>query len=157
MGYRDETTFSDELIAFLFSCRSNSIRKKILFEKVKRRNKVAVNTYYKNISRLKSRGIIEEKNDFFYLSNKGKIIHQNPYKKINEKPGKLNKILIIFDIPERKKKVREWIRRQLKGWDFEMVQKSVWIGDGPLPQGFMDRLKFLCVDRGVKVYKLRKV
>ena len=151
-----ETTFTDELIAFLLSCHSNSIRKKILWERIQKKRKISQNIYCQNIYRLKKRGILEDKNDTFYLSQKGRVFFQNPYKKVKEKPLKDNKILVIFDIPETKRKVRTWIRNQIKEWDFEMIQKSVWIGYGPLPKEFTERLKILKVNDGVKIYNLRK-
>lgn len=151
-----KTTFADELIAFLFSCHSTSIRKKILWEQIQKKRKISQNVYYQNIYRLKKRGILEDKNDTFYLSQKGKRIFGNLYKRVKEKPLKNNKILIIFDIPETKRKVRTWIRNQIKEWDFEMVQKSVWVGYGPLPKEFVERLKFLEVSNGVKIYNLRR-
>lgn len=157
MGYYlDETTFTNKLVAFLFSCRSNSIRKRILWERVKRRSKISNKTYHQNIYRLKKRGILEDKNDIFLLSKKGIALYNNPYRKIKTKPLKTRKIFIIFDIPEKKKKVREWIRTQIKNWDFGMIQKSVWIGFGPLPKEFEERLKILGVNDGVKIYNLQK-
>ena len=153
---KKETTYTDELIAFLLSCRSSSIRKKILWERMQKRRKISSNTYYQSIYRLKKRGILESKNDMYFLSPKGKNLSCNLYSKIWKNPTKNNKILIIFDIPEPKKKVREWIRNQIKYWDFKMVQKSVWIGDGPLPDEFFERLKLLKVDSGVKTYNLQK-
>lgn len=151
-----ETTFTDELIAFLLSCRSNSIRKKILWERIQKRRKISQNVYYQNIHRLKKRGILEEKDNIFFLSQKGRAFFQNPYRKVKEKPLKNNKVLIIFDVPETKRKVRTWIRDQIKEWDFEMVQKSVWVGSGPLPKEFTERLKSLKVNSGVRVYNLRR-
>ena len=56
-------------------------------------------------------------------------------------PNKAEKILISFDIPETKKKIRDWLRNQIKYWDFEMIHKSLWLGYGPLPKEFNDRLK----------------
>ena len=151
-----ETTFTDELIAFLLSCRFNSIRKKILWERIQKKRKISQNVYYQNIYRLKKRGILEDKNDTLCISQKGKMFFQNPYRKVKEKPLKDNKVLVIFDIPETKRKVRTWIRNQIKEWDFEMIQKSVWIGYGPLPKEFTERLKILKVNDGVKIYNLRK-
>lgn len=151
-----KTTFADELIAFLLSCNSNSIRKKILWERIQKRRKISQNVYYQNINRLKKRGILEDSNGIVYLSRKGKMFFDNPYRRVKEKPLKDNKILVIFDVPETKRKVRTWIRDQIKEWDFKMVQKSVWIGYGPLPKEFIDRLKYLKVNDGVKVYNLRK-
>ena len=65
--------------------------------------------------------------------------------------------MIIFDIPENQRKVRTWIRNQIKDWDFEMIQKSVWIGYGPLPKEFTERLKNLGVNDGVKIFNLQKI
>lgn len=151
-----KTTFTDEIIAFLLSCRSTSIRKKILWEQIQKKRKISHDAYYQNIYRLKKRGILEDKNNTIYLSQKGKILFQNLYRKIKDEPLKNNKILMIFDIPETKRKVRTWIRNQIKEWDFEMVQKSVWIGYGPLPKEFIERLKYLKVSDGVKVYNLKR-
>lgn len=151
-----ETTFTDELIAFLLSSRSTSIRKKILWDRIQKKRKISQNVYYQNINRLKKRGILEDRDDTFCLSQKGKMFFQNSYKMVKEKPLKNNKVMIIFDIPETKRKVRTWIRNQIKEWDFKMIQKSVWIGYGPLPKEFTQRLKFLKVNDGVKVYNFRK-
>jgi DNA-binding transcriptional regulator PaaX len=93
-------------------------------------------------------------NDTYKLSKKGLIYYQNPYKSIREKLEKKNKIIIIFDIPENKKRVRDWIRRQIKFWDFEMIQKSVWMGYGPLPKEFSRRLKILKCENGVKIFNV---
>ena len=157
MGYYlDETTFTDELIAFLLSCRSNSIRKKILWERVQKRRKISRDVYCQSIYRLKKRGIIQDKNGIFHLAQKGEKFFYNTFRKIKTKPIKTCRVMIIFDIPERKRKVRSWIRRQIKDWDFKMVQKSVWIGYGPVPEEFTKRLKILKVYDGVKIYDIRK-
>lgn len=41
--------------------------------------------------------------------------------------------LVVFDIPEAKKKYREALRRELVATDFLRLQDSVWIGKHPLP------------------------
>jgi len=157
MGYYlNETTFSDEIIAFLLSCRSNSIRKKILWELVQERRKISNHLYSQSLYRLKKRGIIKNKNDTIFLSNHGKKFYSSPYRKIGKNPLKNNKVMIIFDIPEKKRKVRSWIRSQIRDWDFKMIQKSVWVGYGPLPKEFEERLKILKVSDGVRVFNLKK-
>ena len=40
--------------------------------------------------------------------------------------------LVIFDIPEKHKRVRETLRRRLKEWGFNPWQKSVWASKKPL-------------------------
>jgi DNA-binding transcriptional regulator PaaX len=156
MGYYlNETTFTDELIAFLFSCRSNSIRKKILWERVQKRHKMSRLVFNQSMYRLNNKGIITNKGGVYKLSNRGIALYKNPYRRVMEKPSKVKKIIIIFDIPENKKKVREWLRRQIKDWDFEMIQKSVWIGFGPLPEEFTKRLKILGVEKGVRIFNVQ--
>jgi len=156
MGYYlDETTFVDELIAFLGSCKSSSIRKRILWERVSKRRKISQKVYNQTLYRLKKGGYINTINDRYFLSEKGKICCNNPYKRIKEKFKGNKKIIIIFDIPENHKKAREWIRQQIKYWDFKMIQKSVWMGFGPLPKEFDKRLKILKVDKGVKIMKVQ--
>lgn len=156
MGYYlNETTFTDELIAFLLSCRSNTIRKSILWERVSKRRKVSRLVYNQNLYRLRERGFLEQEGEIYRLSDKGRNYYINPYKKIREKPSKNKKIIIIFDIPEKNKRAREWIRGQIKLWDFEMIQKSVWVGYGPFPEEFKKRLKFLKIDDGVKVFNVQ--
>ena len=37
-----------------------------------------------------------------------------------------------------------------------MIQKSVWLGDGPLPKEFTERLRLLGVEKDVKVFTVQK-
>ena len=66
--------------------------------------------------------------------------------------------VIVFDIPERKRSYRAWIRQILENYNYRILQKSVWIGKSKLPEDFIKKLKeynfldcvhiFLVVDRG---------
>ncbi|MFA5827686.1 MAG: hypothetical protein WC839_04330 [Candidatus Paceibacterota bacterium] len=150
-----KNTFSEELIAFFFSCKSHKMRRAILYEFAKKRFELERSVYNQNIYRLKKNGfLIQDENDFS-LSSKGVSYFTNPYRHIKEKIEKKNKIIFIFDIPENKRKVREWLRNQIKFWDFEMIQKSVWVGYGPFPQDFLNRLKLLEVDKCVKIFNVQ--
>lgn len=150
-----QNTISDELIAFLFSCKSNRIRRRILYERAKKRFEMEKSVYNQNIYRLKKNGYLNQDQDTFILSSKGVAYYTNQYRHIKSKIEKKNKIIFIFDIPENKKKVREWIRFQIKFWDFEMIQKSVWVGYGPFPLEFLNRLKLLEVDKCVKIFNVQ--
>lgn len=35
--------------------------------------------------------------------------------------------IVVWDIPENKRRLRDLLRRKLKEWKFEHVQKSVWV------------------------------
>ena len=155
MNYKYKSTFSEELIAYLFSCKSHKIRKQILYELMQKKIKKEKSVYNQNIYRLKKNGFIIQDGMDLLLSPKGISYYKNPYRYITEKIEKKNKIIFIFDIPENKRKVRNWIRDQIKFWDFEMIQKSVWVGYGPLPLDFMNRLKLLEVDKCVRIFNVQ--
>ena len=65
-------------------------------------------------------------------------------------------LLLIYDIPEGRKKERDWFRRQLKNFDFVMIQRSVWVGPSPLPKDFLDYLKRIGLQKEFKTFKLTK-
>lgn len=65
-------------------------------------------------------------------------------------------LLLIYDIPEGRKKERDWFRRQLKNFDFIMIQRSVWIGPSPLPVNFLSYLKKIGLQKEFKTFRLAK-
>ena len=65
-------------------------------------------------------------------------------------------LLLIYDIPEGRKKERDWFRRQLRNFDFAMIQKSVWVGPSPLPEDFLNYLKRIGLQKEFKTFKLAK-
>ena len=70
--------------------------------------------------------------------------------------GAPKNLLLIYDIPHARKKERDWFRRQLKNFDFIMVQKSVWVGPSPLPVEFLAYLKRIGLQKEFKTFKLAK-
>lgn len=42
--------------------------------------------------------------------------------------------ILMFDIPEKFKKERVWLRRELYGLEYKSLQKSVFIGKFPIPE-----------------------
>ena len=48
--------------------------------------------------------------------------------------------IIIFDIPEKERQKRDWLRSVLKNLKFSMLQKSVWAGKIKLPKQFLEDL-----------------
>ncbi len=65
-------------------------------------------------------------------------------------------LIVIYDIPEEKKKERDWFRRHLKKFNFIMIQKSVWVGPSPLPKDFIDYVKSIGLRDKLKTFKLAK-
>ncbi len=65
-------------------------------------------------------------------------------------------LIVIYDIPEQKKKERDWFRRHLKKFDFIMIQRSVWVGPSPLPKKFIDYVKSIGLMNQLKTFRLAK-
>lgn len=65
-------------------------------------------------------------------------------------------LIVMFDIPETKKAEREWLRWHLKKFNYAMIQKSVWVGPSPLPKDFLDYVKNIGIEDGLKTFKLAR-
>jgi len=63
-------------------------------------------------------------------------------------------MIVMYDIPSDKKKERDWFRRQLKKFNYIMIQKSVWVGPSPLPKEFIDYVKKIGLKDNLKTFKL---
>lgn len=83
---------------------------------------------------------------------KQKLIDLN----FGEIKNKTKNLLVIYDIPESSKKEREWFRKHLKKLDFEMIQRSVWIGPSPLPKSFLEYVEEIGIKKDFKTFKLSK-
>ena len=93
-------------------------------------------------------------------SGKKKFIKKRHYLRsftsnFNKKDAPKN-LLLMYDIPHVMKKERDWFRRQLKNFDFIMIQKSVWVGPSPLPPDFLNYLKKISLKKEFKTFKLAK-
>lgn len=84
--------------------------------------------------------IIQEKTGLWRIIKKGKeeahrlltsIERRESYPE--PKQGPVHTI-VIFDIPERERDKRALVRVELRALEFKLLQKSVWVGTGPLPK-----------------------
>ncbi len=50
-------------------------------------------------------------------------------------------MIISFDIPEKERQKRKWMRSALREMGFHMVQQSFWAGKVNIPKGFIDDLR----------------
>jgi len=48
--------------------------------------------------------------------------------------------IVAFDVPEKYKAKRNWLREVIRGLGFKMLQKSVWIGKIKIPKEFLEEL-----------------
>lgn len=123
------------------------------FENYKKES-VRNNFYYLN-----KNGYLEKSNGNFIINKKGKDFLEKNTKRqlknfepiINNSPKNL---LLLYDIPENKKKERNWFRRTLIKFGFVMIQRSVWVGPSPLPKEFLDYVKSIGLKDSIKTFKL---
>ena len=65
-------------------------------------------------------------------------------------------MVIVFDIPEKHKHKRNWLRLELANLGFGLLQKSVWFGPAPLPKTFIRALDELKLLRHLKFFEARE-
>ncbi len=62
--------------------------------------------------------------------------------------------IVIFDVPEKKRRYRRWLREVLSGFGFTMLQKSVWAGKVKLPEDFLVDLKDMGLMDCVEIFSI---
>jgi len=123
--------------------------------------------FYSLLYFLQKSGLIEKKKrknkTFWFITKKGlekrKSIlsskeYQFPRKEKYTSESSQYSIIVIFDIPEKEKKKREWLRSVLKNLDFKMLQKSVWMGESKLPNNFLVDLEKLNLLSHIKIFSI---
>lgn len=88
-----------------------------------------------------------------YMKKKADSLLDFDFKFAKDAPKNL---IVMYDIPENKKVEREWFRWHLKKFNYEMVQKSVWVGPSPLPKQFLEYLEKIKLRNTIRTFKLAK-
>ena len=108
------------------------------------------------LSRLKKKGLVENQNGIWKISEAGqKFVEKalrNKRMRNNPKDVKRN-MIIAFDIPETLRKKRHWLRSELVALHFKQLQRSVWFGPSPLPQEFIKALGVCNILQFMKFFK----
>lgn len=106
---------------------------------------------YSLISRLKKQGFIKkvknERSEYWQITTKGKEklkqIRKSNTQSIlpNYKKEKSDRMMVVvFDIPEKDRWKRKWLRTILISLDFSFLQQSVWVGQNRIPEEFIEDL-----------------
>jgi phenylacetic acid degradation operon negative regulatory protein len=99
-------------------------------------------TIYTQIYQLEKRGYLEKyksrDREYLKLSSKGEAALLSLERK---EDGKWK--MIIFDIPEQQRDVRDYLRAKLKQLGFKKWQNSIWITPYTLPEDLLKELKTL--------------
>lgn len=148
----------DLLMATLESARSVRRFRSILFErKLERYKKESIKV---TLSRLHKKGYLENSTLGWSITKKGKEYNKNirqlSYMTSPFKEKAPDGTIISFDIPEKNRIIRNWLRNQIKIFGYKMLQQSLWIGPGPLPSSFFKRLDNLNIRKNIKTFKIAK-
>ncbi len=72
----------------------------------------------------------------------------------SEKQSRLT--IISFDIPEKLRRKRDWLREVIRNLDFSMVHKSVWVGQVKIPQALIEDMDDLKILEYVEIFEISK-
>jgi CRISPR-associated endonuclease Cas2 len=93
--------------------------------------------------RLQKQGFVEKKNANYIMTGKGKqlmdYIQKRKESLHNKWDGKYR--VVIFDIPEKEKDFRNWLRQELYILNYERLQKSVFVSKHSLSPDIIKEIK----------------
>ncbi len=117
----------------------------------------------KFISKMKKDGLIKEagRNSFkLQISNKGKSKLEQLKESLPDRhySSEYQNIftIISFDIPEKLRRKRNWLREVIKNLKFEMVHQSVWIGKAKIPEKMVLDLEDLKILEYIEIFEISK-
>jgi len=124
--------------------------------------------FYKLIHKLRKEGFLLSKGrGQFAATPKGKmhwlkLQHRrasalpspSTYSISQDEQGELK--IVIFDIPEKEKRKREWLRSILRALHFSMLQKSVWTGKTKIPEELLEDIKRLHLISYVEIFEITR-
>ncbi len=172
---------SDFFAAFLAAGYGASM-KKLEYELSKRQNAREREHYkfelerarqqrYRNfLQYLKDDGLIEEKmkgkEKFFTLTTKAarrrqelrdRAIKQLPDRNNYTQKAANTSVIVSFDIPERERRKRAWLRSALHHLGLQKVQQSLWMGKVKIPDNFLNDLVRLRLTDYIEIFEISKV
>ncbi|OHB23941.1 MAG: hypothetical protein A3J67_00560 [Parcubacteria group bacterium RIFCSPHIGHO2_02_FULL_48_10b] len=122
------------------------------------------NRFRAQLAYLQKRGFVEKRAkgilNKWRLTDAGRqkferLIQGAKFKIKKYEPLKENKSkIVIFDIPEKEKRKRQWLREQLLELDYIMLQKSVWIGKAKLPRELFSDLSTFNLLQHIHIFKV---
>lgn len=120
-------------------------------------------TISRAIKRLRERGLLEEEREhsgrtILKLTQKGReeaLLRSDEDNAQYNWDGKWR--IIIFDIPEDKRLIRDLLRQRLKKWGFAQLQKSVWVTKKDIIQTLRKTIKELEIDEWVFVFEAERI
>jgi DNA-binding transcriptional regulator PaaX len=122
-------------------------------------NKPKEATIKQTINRMQKHGLIKKEGGKYVLTLIGKNITKYILgrKKVFEKKWDKKYRVVIFDIPEKKKHSRDWLREELYLLKYEKLQESVLVGKFPLPKDLIREIKNKKINKFVDYLLVEKI
>lgn len=126
--------------------------------------------FYKALNQLKHQGLVTKKNtkgkSRWTLTKKG-IKRAMEYQKLREDLFSSQSVdfsrpfgdvitIISYDISEKERRKRDWVRACLVMMGFEMLQKSVWVANGKVDEDFIYALRDRNLLEDVQIFAVTK-
>ena len=138
-------------------------------EKKHPHEKIAKHRFYSMVSYLEKDGLIRktrtEEGTYVQITPKGKV-HLKYITKMTEyalPPPQYSldsqdkrTTIITFDIPETQRRKRDWLRCALKNMEFQMIHKSVWMGEDGICQSFLNDIRQLNLKDHMEIFQINK-
>lgn len=109
-----------------------------------KKNEYKEMTIRHNLWRLRKQGFVKKKGDMYSLTSKGKALAgyiRNVGKATDESEWDDKYRVVIFDIPEKDRKFRSWLRQELYLLKYKQLQKSVFVSKYPLTPDLVKEIK----------------
>ncbi len=119
---------------------------------------VKIRTIKQSMGKLQKYGFVEKKDNNYLLSSVGKKLASYILKRKKALDKKWDKKyrVVIFDVPEKQRRDRNWLRNELYFLNYKQLQKSVFISKCPITEDLIKEIKrkklgnfvnYLLVDR----------
>jgi len=125
--------------------------------------------FYSLLNQLKNQGFIKKgknnkRKSVWKVTKRGleklKLIKEKKNSKkfiVNYKKEKDNKLKVVaFDVPEKERYKRAWLRAVLVSLGFTLLQESVWIGKNKIPEEFIQDLRRQGMLSYVHIFEISK-
>jgi len=130
---------------------------------LEKENKISKQRISNILSKLQKEGLVSrngpKKKSNWQITTKGKEWIKNNkinFQKIDKpKPDGISRI-VIFDIEEKERKKRAWLRRELISFDYNAIQKSVWLGETPLSKEFIKEIDEKGLGKCVHIFSIKE-
>ncbi|MEK9181502.1 MAG: hypothetical protein AAB786_00570 [Patescibacteria group bacterium] len=113
------------------------------------------------ISKMKHDGLIKKENAKFTISSDGRRKFDKLKSNFPDRHYKVftqnSSIIISFDIPEKLRRKRDWLREVIKNLGFKMIHQSVWVGKVKIPKDFLLDLERLKILEYIEIFEISKM